>query len=90
MAVISFDENGKPRVAATGSLNRFTPDYQNQLELNTDARHTHANKTILDNTTASFTIADKDKINNTYNKTEVENLVQGSSTSIVLRSWDEW
>lgn len=90
MAVISFDENGKPRVAATGSLNRFTPDYQNQLELNTDARHTHTNKTILDNTTASFTIADKDKINNTYNKTEVENLVQGSSTSIVLRSWDEW
>jgi hypothetical protein len=90
MAVILLDENGKPIVAATGAVNTFTQDYQGQVELNTNARHTHANKTILDNTTASFTIADKDKINNTYNKTEVENLIQGSSTSIVLRSWDEW
>ena len=86
MAVISFDENGKPRVAATGSLNRFTPDYQNQLELNTDARHTHANKTILDNTTASFTIADKNKIDNAYSKTEVENYVSENATAVTLRS----
>ena len=86
MAVISFDENGKPRVAATGSLNRFTPDYQNQLELNTDARHTHANKTILDNTTASFTIADKNKIDNTYSKTEVEQYIANSATAVTLRS----
>lgn len=87
MAVILIDENGKPKIAATGTANTFTADYQNQVELNTNARHTHTNKTILDNTTASYTIADKEKLdNNVYTKTEVDNII----TSVVLRSWDEW
>lgn len=86
MAVILLDENGKPIVAATGAVNTFTQDYQNQVELNTNARHTHANKTILDNTTASFTIADKDKIDNAYSKTEVENYVSENATTVTLRS----
>lgn len=43
-------------------------DFQNQVSLNADVlentanRHTHSNKSILDNTTASFLIADRNKL----------------------------
>lgn len=68
MAVILVGEDGTPIVAASGALGAFTEDYKNQVELNTDARHTHANKTILDNTTASYTIADKNTLTNLNTK----------------------
>ena len=68
MAVILVGEDGTPIVAASGALGAFTEDYKNQVELNTDARHTHTNKTILDNTTASYTVADKNALTNLNTK----------------------
>lgn len=52
-------------------------DNNTNVSLNTDARHTHTNKDILDNTTASYTTAEKNKLadieNQYYNKTESDN-----------------
>ena len=89
MAVILVGEDGTPIVAASGALGAFTEDYKNQVELNTDARHTHTNKTILDNTTASYTIADKNKvnlINNTPNITKPFNTIPYIDTNGVMEA----
>lgn len=52
-------------------------DNNTNVSLNTDARHTHTNKDVLDNTTASYTTAEKNKLadieNQYYNKTESDN-----------------
>lgn len=45
------------------STNDFSNDYKSKVDSNTSARHTHTNKTILDATTASFTISDESKLN---------------------------
>lgn len=44
------------------STNDFTNDYKTKVDNNTTARHSHINKTILDNTTASYTMAEKTKL----------------------------
>jgi len=51
------------------STNDFTDDYKSQVDSNTINRHTHSNKSILDNTTASFTTSDKSNLDsNTSNR----------------------
>lgn len=44
------------------SENDFTDDYKSQVDLNTQNRHTHTNKTILDGTQESFTTDLKDNL----------------------------
>ena len=44
------------------STNDFTNEDKANLDANTNARHTHSNKAILDNTTASFTTEEKTKL----------------------------
>lgn len=46
------------------SSNDFTDDLKDNLNLNTASRHSHANKAILDNTTASFTEEYKTNVDN--------------------------
>ena len=51
------------------SSNDFTNTYKSNVDSNTTARHTHSNKTVLDNTTASFKVADKENLDeNTSNR----------------------
>lgn len=42
--------------------NNYSDDEKSKVTANTNARHTHSNKTVLDNTTASFTTALKTKL----------------------------
>lgn len=42
--------------------NNYSDDEKAKVTANTNARHTHSNKTVLDNTTASFTTALKTKL----------------------------
>ena len=44
------------------STNDFTNAYKADVDANTSARHTHANKQILDDTTASYTSTEKTKL----------------------------
>ena len=44
------------------STNDFTNDYKSQVDSNTSARHTHSNKSVLDNITASYTTEEKEKL----------------------------
>ena len=44
------------------STEDFTNDYKSQVDNNTSARHTHSNKSVLDETTASYTIEEKTKL----------------------------
>lgn len=44
------------------STNDFTNDYKEQVDKNTNSRHDHSNKTILDNTSASYTTEEKTKL----------------------------
>lgn len=56
--------NGKvDKVLGKGlSTEDFTTAYKNNVDANTTARHTHPNKTVLDNTTASYTTAEQSKL----------------------------
>lgn len=45
------------------STNDFTNDYKTKVDTNTQNRHSHSNKSILDATTESFLSADKTKLN---------------------------
>ena len=53
------------------STNDFSDSYKSQLEANTQARHSHANKSILDATEQSFTTALKTKLDSIANGAEV-------------------
>ena len=53
----------KEFVIANVSSNDFTDTDKSNLDANTSARHTHTNKDILDKTTASYTIEEKNKLN---------------------------
>ena len=51
------------KVAGKGlSTNDFTEAYKNAVDANTSARHTHSNQQILDDTTASYTIDEQNKL----------------------------
>ena len=56
------------------STNDFTDDYKTQVNNNTTARHSHDNKTVLDETTASYTTEEKTKLAglSNYDDTEVK------------------
>lgn len=43
--------------------NNFTNTYKSNVDSNTNSRHTHSNKSVLDDTTASFTTALNTKLN---------------------------
>lgn len=43
--------------------NNFTNTYKTNIDNNTNSRHTHSNKSVLDNTTASYTTALNTKLN---------------------------
>ena len=43
--------------------NNFTNTYKSNIDSNTSSRHSHSNKTVLDNTTASYTTALNTKLN---------------------------
>lgn len=51
--------------------NNFTNTYKSNIDSNTSARHTHTNKTILDNTTASYTTAKDTKLSDIETGAEV-------------------
>lgn len=56
------------------STNDYTNEEKGKVDSNTQARHTHTNKTILDNTTASFTTEQKGKLEGleNYDDTEIK------------------
>lgn len=51
--------------------NNFTNAYKSNVDSNTNARHTHTNKTVLDNTTASYTTAKDTKLSGIETGAEV-------------------
>lgn len=51
--------------------NNFTNTYKTNIDSNTSARHTHTNKTVLDNTTASYTTAKDTKLSGIETGAEV-------------------
>lgn len=60
-------KNGVYQEKASGkglSTNDFTNTYKSNVDSNTANRHTHSNKTVLDGTTASFTTAYKNTLDN--------------------------
>ena len=62
-SVTNLENNKVDKVSGKGlSTNDFTNAYKDDVDANTNARHTHSNKTILDNTTASFTTTDKSNL----------------------------
>lgn len=54
----------------------ITSDLVSDIQLNTNARHTHSNKSVLDDTTASFTTALKDKLDSVETNAQV-NVLEG-------------
>lgn len=63
----------------TSTTNKFvTQDILNQISQNTADRHTHANKAILDATTASYTTAEQEKL------AGLENYTLPTATSTTL------
>jgi len=91
----------KSRANHTGTQTASTiSDFDTEVEANTDvaantaARHTHANKAILDATTASYTTADETKldyitITQAVDLDAIETRVNELDASVVLKgSWD--
>ena len=70
--------------------NNYSDDEQAKVTANTNARHTHSNKTILDATTASFTTTLETKLNNVETGAEVNIVedvkVNGTSLSVTNKS----
>lgn len=62
----------------------FDTEVGNQTDVaaNTAARHSHANKTVLDNTTASFTTADEAKLDAIEAGAEVNNISDVNATDL--------
>lgn len=54
----------------------ITAELVGDIQANTTARHTHSNKSVLDNTTASFTTALKDKLDSVESNAQV-NVLEG-------------
>ena len=70
------------------SHNDFTDDYKGQVGANTGARHTHSNKSVLDNTSASFTTDDESKLDNIEAGAQVNVLegVQVNGTDLTIEN----
>ena len=65
------------------STNDFTNVDKSNLDSNTTARHTHTNKSILDNITASYTTAEQTKLAGleNYNDTEIKQSIADETTA---------
>ena len=61
--------------------NNFTTEYKNNVDSNTLDRHTHNNKTILDNTTASYTTTEQTKLKGIEEGAEVNVNADWNATS---------
>jgi hypothetical protein len=66
------------------STNDFTDNYKGQVDSNTAARHTHSNKTTLDDITAAYTTAEKIKLANIEASASVNTVlgIKGNSETI--------
>lgn len=66
------------------TISDFDTEVSNNTDVsaNTSARHTHSNKTILDNTTASFTTADETKLDWIEAWAEVNNISDVNATDL--------
>lgn len=60
------------------STNDFTNEDKTNLEENSQARHTHTNKSILDSTTANFTTQEKTKLSGIEVGAEVNNPIDST------------
>lgn len=65
--------------------NNYSNDEKAKVTANTNARHTHTNKTILDNTTASFTTNLETKLNNVATGAEV-NVIESVKVNGVVQT----
>ena len=75
----SVVSNKVDKVAGKGlSTNDFTNEDKTNLEENSQARHTHTNKSILDSTTASFTTQEKTKLSGIEVGAEVNNPIDST------------
>lgn len=75
----SVVSNKVDKVAGKGlSTNDFTNEDKINLEENSQARHTHTNKSILDSTTASFTTQEKTKLYSIEEGAEVNNPIDST------------
>ena len=65
------------------STNDFTNVDKSNLDSNTTARHTHTNKSILDNITASYTTAEQTKLAGleNYNDTEIKQSIADETSA---------
>lgn len=78
-ALNSVVSNKVDKVAGKGlSTNDFTNEDKINLEENSQARHTHTNKSILDSTTASFTTQEKTKLYSIEEGAEVNNPIDST------------
>ncbi len=68
------------------STNDYDNTEQGKVEANTEARHTHSNKSVLDNTTASYTAEEKTKlegIETGATRVIVDDTLSNSSTNAI-------
>lgn len=91
--------NGKSDTSHTHTASDVT-DFDTEVEANTEvaantaARHTHANKAVLDATTASYTTADETKVDfitvtQAVDLDDIESRVNDLDASVTLQgSWD--
>lgn len=56
------------------STNDFTDEDKSNLDSNTSSRHSHSNKSVLDNTTASYTTSEKTKLGNVETGAQVNKI----------------
>lgn len=78
-ALNSVVSNKVDKVAGKGlSTNDFTNEDKTNLEENSQARHSHTNKSILDSTTASFTTQEKTKLYSIEEGAEVNNPIDST------------
>ena len=83
-------KTGSSTIYKVLSDNNFTDDEKAALVANTSARHTHSNKAILDATTASYTTADKSKLDGIEAGAQANTVdsVNGKTGAVVLDHTD--
>ena len=80
----------KPSEASTSEAGLLSAEDKANIDNNTQARHTHTNKEILDNTTASYTAEEQTKLSNIEAGAEVNKVasVNGKTGAVVLNAGD--
>ena len=85
--ITNLQNNKVDKVAGKGlSTNDFTDSYKSQVDANTSARHTHSNKSILDDITASYTTSEQTKLSGIETGAQVNVLagVQVNSSDLTI------